>query len=96
MRSENIVGEPTVVCPGLYFMQIAIANELQKSGQQTQAKQLFQTLSLPQTPTKASNREYSQIFHDIVIALVAAKQTEKAIQLINSIEKDFDQESIFN
>jgi tetratricopeptide (TPR) repeat protein len=75
------------------FVQIAIANELQKNGQQTQAMQLFQTLSFPKIPTRASSHEDSQIFHDIVIALVAAKQTEKAMQLINSIEKDFDQES---
>jgi tetratricopeptide (TPR) repeat protein len=75
------------------FVQISVANELQKNGQQTQAQQLFQILSLPKVPTKASSREDSQIFHDIVIALVAAKQTEKAMQLINSLEKNFDKES---
>jgi hypothetical protein len=70
------------------FVQIAVASELEKSGQQAQAKQIFKTLSLPPVPTKASSNEDNQIFHDIAIALVAAKQTEKVMQMVNLIQKD--------
>ncbi|MEA5570071.1 hypothetical protein [Calothrix sp. UHCC 0171] len=75
------------------FVQIAIADELQKNGQQTQAKQLFQTLSLPKIPLKATSSEDYQIFHDIVIALTEAKQTETAMQLANSLENALEKES---
>jgi hypothetical protein len=76
------------------FVQIAVASELEKSGQQTQAKKLFQALSLPPAPTKASSNKDNQIFHDIAVALVVAKQTEKAMQMVNAIQKDIDKESI--
>jgi tetratricopeptide (TPR) repeat protein len=75
------------------FVQIAVASELQKSGQQGQAKQLFQTLSLPSAPTKTSKDDDYQIFHDIAVALVVAKQTEKAVQMANAIQRDIDKES---
>ncbi|BAZ40020.1 hypothetical protein NIES4101_59810 [Calothrix sp. NIES-4101] len=86
---QNIPDQTTRI-----FVQIAIADELQKNGQQARAKQLFQSLSLPKTPVKASSSEDSQIFHDIVIALTEAKQTETAMQLANSLENALDKESI--
>jgi tetratricopeptide (TPR) repeat protein len=76
--------------------QIAIAHQLQKSRQQTQAKQILQNLSLPKPPAKPDEFNAYESHRQIAIALVKAKQLEMAVKLINSIEKKSEKESIFN
>ncbi|AKG20587.1 tetratricopeptide repeat protein [Calothrix sp. 336/3] len=73
--------------------QIAVADELQKSGKKSQAAQIFQALSLPQVPIKLSKYEDYHIFHKIAVALVMAKQTEKAMQLVNLMGNETAKES---
>ncbi len=76
--------------------QIAIAHQLQKSGQQTQATQILQNLSLPKSPAKPDEFSAYESHRQIAIALVKAKQLEMAIKLTNSIEKKSEKESILN
>lgn len=67
---------------------IAIARELRKTGQEAQASQLLQSLPLPPTPTKPDDFSSYQPLSDIATALSAVGQTDRAIQIAQSIEND--------
>jgi tetratricopeptide (TPR) repeat protein len=72
---------------------IAIARVLQKTGQETQASQLLQDLSLPPTPTKPNDYQGYQPRSRIAAALVTVGQTNRAIQMAQSIQDDSVKES---
>lgn len=72
---------------------IAIARVLQKTGQQTQAEQLLQDLSLPPTPTKPNDYQGYQPRSHIATALVTVGQTDRAMQMAQSIQDDLVKES---
>jgi tetratricopeptide (TPR) repeat protein len=74
--------------------QIAVAQELQKNGQKTQAAQIFQNLSLPKSPAKANSSQGYEAHSSVAVALVKAKQIDKAIQVVNSIQDSLTKESI--
>jgi tetratricopeptide (TPR) repeat protein len=73
--------------------QIAIAQELQKGGQQNLAAQILQDLSLPTRPTKTDDYQGYQPLSQVAVALVRAKQVERAIQIANSIQNSLAKES---
>lgn len=74
--------------------QIFIAEQLQKSGKQTQATQILQNLSLPTKPTKPDEFNAYNTHRQIAIALVQGKQIEMAFKLTNSIENKSEKQSI--
>jgi tetratricopeptide (TPR) repeat protein len=72
---------------------IAIARVLQKTGQQAQASQLLQNLPLPPKPTQPNDYYGYQPLSHIVTALVTVGQTDRALQMTQSIGSDLVKES---
>lgn len=75
------------------LVQIALADSLQKSGQQTQATQIFQNLSLPKTPEKPNDFNGYEAHRQVAIALAKAKQIDKFLEVSNSIQNSLAKES---
>jgi tetratricopeptide (TPR) repeat protein len=73
--------------------QIAIIRQLQQAGQQDQASELFQRLSIPQTAS--DDFEESLAFGEIAIALTTIGQVDRAIQLTESIPLSYVQTAIW-
>ena len=73
--------------------QIAIAKGLQKTGQMAQASKLLQDLPLPPTPAKPNDYSAFQPLSHITVALVTVGQTDRALQMAQSIPNDLVKEA---
>lgn len=73
--------------------QIAIVRVLQTTKQESQASKLLQDLALPPTPTKPNDNYESQPISNIATALVTVQQTDRALQMAQSIPSDLLRET---
>lgn len=72
---------------------IAIARVLQTTKQESQASKLLQDLPLPPTSTKPNDSWASQPISHIATALVTVGQTERSLQMAESIPSDLGRET---
>lgn len=73
--------------------QIALIRVLQTTKQESQASKLLQDLPLPPTPTKPNDYYESQPISNIATALVTVQQTDRALQMAESIPSDLVRET---
>lgn len=78
---------------GKALAQIAIARVLQTTKQESQASKLIQDLALPPTPTKPNDYYGYQPLSRIATALVTVGQTDRALQMAESIPSDLLRET---
>ncbi len=89
LQLANSIPDPE----GKALALIAIARGLQKTGQEAQASKLLQDLPLPPTPTNPNDYAGYEALSHIAVALVTVGQTDRALEMAQSIPNDLVKES---